>query len=149
MVRDFLAAHNMKVMSMEPNNHFMVAQGSVGECADGVQHADQPRHGEGKDAPCSLRLQLPLRGRAAGLVSTVQGLSDLAYRTNARLSADPDTESALMRRFPLSAAGPDGLFFNANCLRPPETQTFTTNGSFPKATYTGNRYGADITSPAS
>jgi subtilase family serine protease len=44
-----------------------------------------------------------------------------------------------------SAAGADGLFFSAQCLRPAETQTFRTEGSFPLAIYTGNRYGADIT----
>jgi subtilase family serine protease len=49
---------------------------------------------------------------------------------------------------PPSAVGSDGLFFSANCLRPPEVVAFTTNGGLPSATYFGNRYGADITSPA-
>src|SRR5271169_866272 len=30
-VRDFLAAHNMKVISIDRNNHFVVAQGRVGD----------------------------------------------------------------------------------------------------------------------
>jgi subtilase family serine protease len=42
--------------------------------------------------------------------------------------------------------GEDGLFFNGDCLRAPETKTFTTGGGFPKAIYSGNRYGSDITS---
>jgi subtilase family serine protease len=42
--------------------------------------------------------------------------------------------------------GADGLFFSGQCLRPPESVTFTTAGSFPKATYFGNRSGQDITS---
>jgi subtilase family serine protease len=46
-----------------------------------------------------------------------------------------------------SAPGPDGLFFSADCLRPPQTQSFNTGGTTPKATYTGNRYGANNNSP--
>lgn len=46
---------------------------------------------------------------------------------------------------PLDSPSPNGLFFSADCLRPPQTITFTTNGSQPSATYTGNRYGGDIT----
>src|SRR5258708_24664175 len=37
----------------------------------------------------------------------------------------------------------NGGFFESQCFRAPETQTFTGGGN--TATYTGNRYGADIT----
>ena len=53
-----------------------------------------------------------------------------------------------MRESRPSAVGADGLFFSAECLRPPEAKAFTTNGSFPEAFYAGNRYGADITNTA-
>jgi len=146
VVRDFLAAHNMKVMSTGPNNQFLVAQGSVANAQTAFNTQINRVMVKGRmhrvtATPASVT------GPAAALVATVQGLSDLTYEAYARLAADPET-NAPFAPVPLSAAGPDGLFFSANCLRPPETLTFTTNGGFPKATYTGNRYGADITSPA-
>jgi subtilase family serine protease len=83
-------------------------------------------------------------GPAGALVSSVQGLSDLAYQSDAAPAADPETGKPYAG-LPLTAAGPDGLFFSADCLRPPQAVTFTTGGGFPSATYFGNRYGADIT----
>jgi len=43
------------------------------------------------------------------------------------------------------SAVPYGAFFSANCFRPPQRLNFSTDGALPKATYFGNRYGADIT----
>jgi subtilase family serine protease len=145
VVRDFLTAHNMKVTSIDRNNHFVVAEGRVGDAqaafntqinrvmVSGVVHrvnASEPS----------------IEGDAAAVVSTVQGLSDLKYRANASLAMDPETGTPYAGVSP-SAVGSNGLFFSGECLRPPETVNFTTAGGFPKATYFGNRYGADITSP--
>ncbi len=145
VVRDYLAAHNMKVTSTDKNNHFVVAQGMVGDAqaafntkinrvmVNGVVHrvnASKPT----------------LTGPADALVSAVQGLSDLNYHANVSPAMNPDTRQPYAG-LPTTAAGPDGLFFSGDCLRKPETVNFTTGGSFPKATYTGNRYGADINSP--
>jgi subtilase family serine protease len=88
-----------------------------------------------------------ITGPAAALVSTVQGLSDLAYQANVKPGINPETRTPYAGVRP-SAVGADGLFFSAQCLRPPQTVTFTTGGSTPKAIYAGNRYGADINSPA-
>jgi subtilase family serine protease len=145
-VRDFLTAHNMKVTSMDRNNHFVVARARVGDAqaafnvkinrvmVNGVVHhtnASQPSITE----------------PAGALVSTVQGLSDLAYHANVSPTMNPETRTPYAGVSP-SAVGPDGLFFSADCLRPPEQVTFTTGGTTPKAIYAGNRYGADINSPA-
>jgi subtilase family serine protease len=47
------------------------------------------------------------------------------------------------RFVPLGKATPAGLFFEGQCFRGVETHTFTAGAN--TATYTGNRYGADIT----
>jgi subtilase family serine protease len=47
---------------------------------------------------------------------------------------------------PLNTVAPSGLFFEAQAFRPPQTVTFTGGGH--TATYTGNRYSADITNTA-
>jgi subtilase family serine protease len=144
VVRDFLTAHNMKVTSTAANNHFVVAQGSVGDAqtAFNVKINRVMVNGQAR------RVNTPeatVTGPAAALVANVQGLSDLRYRTNVKFSIDPDSGKPYAGVSP-SAVGDDGLFFNGDCLRAPETQTFTTGGSFPKAIYSGNRYGSDITS---
>jgi subtilase family serine protease len=142
-VRDFLAAHNMKVTSTDTNNHFVVAQGRVGDAqaAFNVQINRVMVNGAVHRVNTS---QPSITGAAGALVSTVQGLSDLAYRANVSRARNPETRTPYAGVSP-SAVGSDGLFFSADCLRPPETRTFTTEGGLPKATYTGNRYGADIT----
>jgi subtilase family serine protease len=144
VVRDFLAAHNMKVTSTDANNHFVVAQGRIGDAqaAFNVQINRVMVKGVMHRVSSSAA---SVTGPASALVSTVQGLSDLGYQTNVNPAVDLDTGLPYAGVSP-SAVGSDGLFFSGQCLRPPETQTFTTGGGFPKATYTGNRYGADITS---
>jgi subtilase family serine protease len=65
----------------------------------------------------------------------------------ARPAANPETGIPYAGVSP-SSAGPDGLFFSADCLRPAESKVFKTDGSFPEAFYAGNRYGADIANAA-
>jgi subtilase family serine protease len=144
-VREFLASHNLTVTSVGPNNHFVVARGTVADAeqafntqinrmlVSGAMHrmnASEPR----------------IEGAAASLVSAVQGLNDLAYRTNVHRAANPIT------RQPYDAvaisAGNNGLFFSGQCLRPPQTLTLKSPGGFPAALYVGNRYGADNSSAA-
>ncbi|MGI8770073.1 MAG: S53 family peptidase [Acidobacteriaceae bacterium] len=146
MVRDYLTAHNMKVTSIDRNNHFVVAQGRVGDAqaAFNVQIKRVMANGAVHRVNTS---QPSVAGPAGALVSTVQGLSDLSYHANVSPAIDPETRVPYAG-LPTTAAGPDGLFFSGDCLRKPETVTFTTGGKLPKATYTGNRYGADLTSPA-
>jgi len=144
-VSEFLAAHNLKVTSVEQNNHFVTAQGRVGDAQAAFNVQINRMMIAGKvhrvsDSPASVA------GAAGALVSAVQGLNDLSYRSHVSAARNPETGTAYAG-IPVSAGpGPDGLFFSANCLRPPELHTFTTGGTFPTATYFGNRYGADITS---
>ena len=143
-VRDFLTSHNMKVTSTAANNHFIVAQGSVADAQTAFNTHINRMMVNGQ----ARRVNTPeatVAGPAAALVANVQGLSDLRYRPNVKFSIDPDSGQPYPGVSP-SDVGEDGLFFNGDCLRPPETHTFTTGGSFPKAIYSGNRYGSDITS---
>jgi subtilase family serine protease len=144
-VRDFLTSHNLKVTATHPNNHFVVAQGRVADAqsAFNVQINRVMVKGTVRRVSAS---QASVSGPVGALISTVQGLSELAYQANIMPASDPETGKPYAFVSP-SAAGADGLFFSGQCLRPPETQIFTTGGTFPSATYFGNRYGADITSP--
>ncbi|HEV2729165.1 MAG TPA: S53 family peptidase [Terriglobales bacterium] len=143
VVRDFLTSHNLRVTSMDKNNHYVMAQGRISEVqtAFNTQINRVMLNGEVRRLNAS---EATVVGPAAALVSAVQGLSDLRYRSDSSRASDPDTRKPYAGVRP-SAIGSDGLFFSAQCLRPPETVTFTTAGGPPTATYTGNRYGADIT----
>ncbi len=144
VVRDFLTTHNMKVTSTAANNHFIVAQGSVGNAQTAFNTKINRVMVNGQARRVNTT-EATVTGPAAALVANVQGLSDLRYRTNVKFSIDPDSGKPYAGVSP-SAVGEDGLFFNGDCLRAPESLTFTTGGSFPKAIYSGNRYGSDITS---
>jgi subtilase family serine protease len=142
-VRSYLTAHNMKVTSVDKNNHFILAQGSVADAQTSFHTKINRMMVNGamhrvNDAPPSVT------GPAAAIVSTVQGLSDLAYQANVKPGRNPDTGKPYSGASP-SAPGANGLFFSQQCLFPPQTVTFTTGGKTPKAIYTGNRYGAPIT----
>lgn len=143
-VRDFLVAHNMSVTAIDQNNHFVVAQGRIGDAqiAFNTQVNRVMMNGAIQHATTS---EPSVSGEVAPLVAAVQGLNDLKYHSMVSRASDPETRTPYAGVSP-SSVGPDGLFFSGECLRPPELVTFTTDGGFPAATYFGNRYGADITS---
>jgi len=143
VVRDFLAGHNLRVTSVDKHNHYVIAQGRIGDMqsAFNTQINRVMVHG----AVHRVNAAEPsVAGSAAPLVATVQGLSDLGYEAYAAPASDPETRTPYAG-VPVTAPGPNGLFFSADCLRPPQMVTFTTGGRLPSATYFGNRYGADIT----
>ena len=145
-LRAFLEEHNMKVTFADKNNHFIQIQGRVGDAQEAF-HTQINRilvKGEVHRAAASAP---SVSGRAGTLIAAVQGLSDLGYQSHVSRAIDPDTRIPFAG-VPTTAAGPDGLFFSGQCLRPPETVIFTTGGTFPTAHYFGNRYGQNITSTA-
>jgi subtilase family serine protease len=145
-VRSFLASHNLKVTASDKMNHFLVAQGRVADAQSAFNV--QINRAMVKGALHRVTSSEPVvSGAAAPLVAAVQGLNDFGYRANVSPAMDPEN-GAPYQGLPPSAVGSDGLFFSADCLRPPELVSFTTNGGTPSATYFGNRYGADINSPA-
>lgn len=143
-LREFLSAHNLAIMSVGPNNHFVTARGTVGDAqaafntqinrmmVSGTMHrmnATAPR----------------VEGPAASIVSAVQGLSDLGYHMNVHRARNPITNAAF-DAVPVSGLN-NGLFFSGQCLFPPQTLTLKTPGGFPDAIYVGNRFGASNSNP--
>ena len=143
-VRAFLAAHNLKVTSTDPYNLYVTAQGSVAD-AQAAFNTQVNRVMIGGKAHHLNKPEATVGGPVGALISAVQGLNDLEYRSHVNAAVNPETGAAY-DMLPLSGAGADGVFFSADCLRAPQTITFTTNGGLPSATYSGNRYGSDITS---
>jgi subtilase family serine protease len=146
VVRDFLAAHNFKLSTIDQNNHFVVAQGRVGDAqkAFNVQINRVMFNGVVHRINASKAM---VAGPAGALVATVQGLNDFEYATNVSLATNP-ASGRPYSGVSTSSAGADGLFFSGQCLYPPQLVNFNTAGTFPAATYFGNRYGAPITNTA-
>jgi subtilase family serine protease len=145
-VRNFLVANHLSITSTDKNNHFVVATGSVSDVQKAF-HTQINRVMINGAVHHMNASEVSITAEVAPLISNVQGLSDLQYEAHVRRAVDPATRTPY-EGASLFSAGPDGLFFSADCLRPPQLITFKTAGGFPSATYFGNRYGADITSGA-
>lgn len=144
-VRNFLTSHNLSVMSVGERNLYVKAQGSVAD----VQRAFNVqihRYNVRGEMHRSNTTDPSMEGPAGALVSRLGGLNDLGFKPHSLRPVNLTTGEP-NEPTPLSAV-PDGAFFSANCFRPPQTVNFSTDGSVPKATYFGNRYGSDITNTA-
>ena len=147
VVRDFLAAHNIKVTAIDADNLYVTAEGLVGDAQKAFNV--QINRVMIKDEVHRLNAsEASVREPAGALISVVQGLNDLGYQAHVTpaINSQSGTPGVLL---PLPASGTDGLFSSANCLSTPQsasdeqanfTVTFTTKGAFPEATYSGNKY---------
>jgi subtilase family serine protease len=148
IVKQHLAANNLKVVSTDKLNLVVTVRGTVADVqrATGVQLNRVLINGENHRLPGS---ELAIPGAAGKLVSAVQGLNDFRYKSHAKRPIDPETGKAfpmtpLSKMSPMSTVGPAEQFFNANCLG--SNQGITLSGPVgTDAHYTGTRYGDDIT----
>ncbi len=144
-VRDFLTTRGLTISSVDKNNHYISAQGRIADVQDAFKVQINRFKINGEIHRANLT-EPAIEGPAATLVAAVQGLNDLRYQSYARQPIDPDTGGPA-KGIPLkSGAGSNGLFFTADCLGGPATETFTTPGGGPSAVYTGNTYGSGIAS---
>ena len=148
VVRQHLAANNLKVVATDKLNRYVTATGIVADVqrATGVQMNVASIKGETHRVATGAPV---IYGAAGKVIATVQGLSDLKYQSYARAPIDPETgkpvaATPLSKVRPASSVGPAEKFFFANCLGGTQTRTFKTNGGYPQATYTGSRYGGNI-----
>ncbi len=140
-VQNFLTAHNLTVLTVAENNLYVKVQGTVGDI-ENTFHV-QIHNFNVKGVIHRSNTADPTVDPAGGLIAAVTGLDDLGYQPTIATAMQADGTPVPMR--PL-ASGPNGHFFESQCLRAAETHTFTAGAN--TATYTGNRYGSDITSSA-
>ena len=125
-VRSFLANKNLRVTSIEKNNHYVVATGKIGD----IQKAFNVQINRVMVNGAMHRVNMSeasVSGPASAKIASVQGLSDLTYKSYAKRSVNPDSGKPFAG-VPLSAVGSDGLVFSQECMRPPEAHIFTTGG---------------------
>ena len=144
LVRDFLTAHNLTISSTQKNNHYVRASGRVSDVQNAL-NVQIDRFNIKGTIHRAAKSEPSVAGPAGAVVAAVQ-VSDLAYSSNAAPARDIDT-GLPFGAVPLTpGVGSNGLFFSADCFRPPQTKAFKTGGGGPIAVYSGNRYGANITS---
>jgi subtilase family serine protease len=144
VVRDFLTSHNLTVVSTEKRNRYVMARGRVSDVQNAL-NVEIDRFNINGTMRRAATSEPSAAGPAGGLVAAVQ-VGDLSYSSNAAPARDIDTGIPFAGVTLAPGVNPDGLFFSANCFRPPETKTFKTGGGGPVAVYSGNRYGANINS---
>jgi subtilase family serine protease len=138
-VQNFLTSHNLTVLTVAENNFYIKVQGTIGvmEKAFHVQIDNYRFQGQTlRSNTGNPSLPSTLTGHIAGIT----GLDDLGFQPAFVRASNPDGTPQKM--VPLSSITPNGGFFEGQCFRAVETDTFTGGGN--TATYTGNRYGADI-----
>ncbi len=141
-VQNFLAAHGLSVVAVAENNMYIKVQGAVGDIGKAfhVQIDNFNLNG----APHRSNTGDPSVNNGAGAhIAAITGMDDYGFQPAFVRPSDADG-----RPFPATpiSSTPSGVFFEGQCFRGVQTVTFTAGST--TATYTGNRYGADITNTA-
>lgn len=144
-VRQFALKNHLTISAVGEQNLYLQVQGAARDVQDAFQvqlHNFQRQGTTFRSNTGDPTIEEP----AGSSVAAVSGLAEHFMRPYIARPVDPD--SGAVAAFRPMTPGTNGAFFSAQCLRAPETVTFTTNGGLPSATYSGNRYGADITNTA-
>jgi subtilase family serine protease len=140
-VGNYLSAHKLSIVSVAENNWYVKVQGTVADVEKtfNVSLNNYKFNGQtyrGNSGNPSVN------DSSGAHIAAVTGLDDLGFQPALARPVDP--EGHPVGTVPLSSVvSPDGLFFEGHCFRGIETHTFTKGSN--SATYTGDRYGSDIT----
>jgi subtilase family serine protease len=138
-VKQFLLERNLKVVSVGPANFSVTAQGTVSE-VERAFSVKIDKFNVGAESHRSNTGDPTIEGPASAIVAAVYGLDDYAFshpvqQVKDLFSSKPGTAKSL------HGAGTDGIFYSGQCFPGTETETFTTSGTLPFATYSGNAFG--------
>ena len=139
-VQSWLNAHNLTTVEVEENNLYVKVQGTVAD-VEKAFHVQIDNFSFGGQAFRSNTSDPSINDSSGNHVAAITGLDDYGFEPQNVRPVGPDGKA--YPAVPLSAVSADGAFFERGCFRGVETHTFTGGGA--TATYSGNRYGADIT----
>ncbi|MDE3181236.1 MAG: S8/S53 family peptidase [Acidobacteriota bacterium] len=139
-VENHLRAKGLTILAVAQNNFYVKVQGTVGQAerSFGVQIHQYQFKGE---MFRSNTADPSVDPAVSPFVAAITGMDDFGYQPTAVRPREPNGE--LAAPLPVSIS-PSGLFFEGQCFRGVETETFSAGTT--TAAYKGNRYGADITS---
>jgi subtilase family serine protease len=138
-VKDFLSAHNLSVVLVDPNNFFVQATGTIADisAAFHIQMNNFKMNGKVLRANTTDPY---IEGPAARFVHLVSGLSNQQSDIHPIQPYKPSASAPSLQ----SLAQSPSTFFTSNCFHGPTKDVLTTNGGLPAATYTGNLYSTNI-----
>ena len=139
-VQNFLSAHGLTVLAVAENNMYIKVQGTVGAIQKAF-HVQINNYKFKGNTYRSNKGDPSVDNGSGGHIAAISGMDDFGFQPAFVQPSGPDGQPFPGR--PLGKIQPGGFFFEAQAFRPPETHMFTGGGH--TATYTGNRYGADIT----
>ncbi|GAC1681822.1 MAG: S53 family peptidase [Candidatus Acidiferrum sp.] len=140
-VQNFLTAHGLSVLAVAENNFYIKVQGSIGD-VEKAFHVSIHNYSLNGQTLRSNTSDPSVNDSSGAHVAAITGLDDFGFQPNVSVPTDAEGEAYQ----PIAvASSPNGFFFEAQCFRAPQTQTFTNPSAGVTATYTGNRFGADIT----
>jgi subtilase family serine protease len=141
-VAAFLSSHNLQFVSVGPYNMSVRGRGTVAdvEKAFRVTMNDFDVNGKSYYANTSDPY---VDGDAASLVAVVYGLESQQYQ-HPQVTRYVANNQSSTSGSQTATAGTDPLLFTSDCFTGVKTETYSTSGSFPIATYTGNGYTDNI-----
>jgi subtilase family serine protease len=139
-VQNFLTAHGLSVVAVAENNFYVMVQGAIGDIEKAFQVDIHNYNWKGQTYRSNTGD--PNISDASGAhVAAITGMDDLGFAPNNVAPTDGDGNAIAPVPLPANVTS-NGFFFESQCFRAPETHTFKSAAH--KATYTGNRFGADI-----
>jgi subtilase family serine protease len=142
-VRQFLRAHNLKIVKTGPINFYVRARGTVGD-VEKAFHVQLNNYQVGDKTMRANAGDPYVDGAAGALVSAVSGLDTGEYKhplmSQSASIGGPKSASAPAKVDSRTATTP-GTIYSSQCFTTTETESFSNNndGSFPIGTYSGNK----------
>ena len=143
VVQEFFTSKKMKVVSVDPNNFYVRAHGTIAE----VENAFHVKLNDYQVGTQTLRANASdpyIDGPAAALVQAVSGLDSGGFTHPLDLkptSLGPASAGMTDRHdFSHATSATGSNLLDTVCFTGPKTEEHTTYGGFPKATYKGNGY---------
>ncbi len=143
-VTHFFTSNHLAVKQVGPDNFFVRAAGTVAQ-VNSAFHVNINNYSVNGTTIRANDRDPVITGEAASVAASVAGLDSIEY-------THPIVSTATVRQPPSSPGAAPGLVksnaaaklpasdFNSNCFPGVATNTYTTDGGLPKATYTGNTY---------
>lgn len=136
-VENFLTAHKLSVVTVAENNFYVKVQGAVGDIEKAF-HVQIDNFSYNGYTYQSNTANPNINDPSGAHVAAISGMDDYSFQPT--LVHPTGTGEAYT---PIAVgSNPNGLFFESQCFRGVQSHTFTATGV--SATYSGNRYGADI-----
>jgi len=139
-VQNYLNAKKLSTLSVAENNMYVKVQGTVSDIQNAF-HVQIHNYKLGKETYRSNTADPSINDGSGAHVAAITGMDDYGFEPAIVRPSDADGKPFPFT--PLSQVNPGGVFFEGQAFRPVETDIFTGGGNL--ATYTGNRYGANIT----